>query len=167
MFALATQLPPVAPAARDAAPRDAPATAAGTGIIRGRVIDAESGRPLGRVMVILVPSSLLSDDAAPTRAGIRSEPRTTLTGADGRFECKQVPAGAYYVTFEPSELRGSHLRQNFGETGPSDEISRSKSRPLVLKDGEVRSDVNVSLVRALAVEGRVVDEFGTRCRTSR
>jgi hypothetical protein len=162
VLALATQLPPAPPPVRDAAARDPSAAAAGTATIRGRVTDAESGRPLGRVMVMLVSSTFASfpDDVGSTKNARMSEPRTTLTGVDGRFEYKEVAAGAYYVAFEPSELRGSHLSQNFGETGPANPFRTGKRPTLVVKDGEVRDDVNVALVRSLAVEGRVVDEQG-------
>ena len=159
---LATQLPPVASPPRDAAPRDSSAVPAATSIIRGRVTDAESGRPLAGVMVILMPTSFgaIPDESGPPKNARMWEPRTTLTRVDGRFEYKQVAAGAYYVSFEPSELRGSHLSQSFGETGPANPVRARKRQALVIKDGETRDDVNAALVRALAVEGRVVDEHG-------
>lgn len=165
VFVLATQLPPVASPPRDAGARDASAAPAGTSIIRGRVTDAESGRPLASVMVILMPASFgtLPDELGPPKNARNQEPRTTLTTGDGRFEYKQVVAGAYYVAFEPSELRASHLSQSFGETGPTGPSGPARARKrqaLVVKDGETRGDVNAALVRALAVEGRVVDEHG-------
>ena len=95
----------------------------------------------------------------PARAGIRFEPRTTLTDADGRYEYKQVPAGAYVVTFDPG-MRGTHLRQYFGEVQPADDTDGSRPPPVTLADGEVRDDVNGSLSRSLAIEGRVLDDLG-------
>ena len=106
----AAQLPPTVPPPRDAVARDTPATPAATGIIRGRVTDRESGEPLARV-IVMMGSKAVEEDSRPTqRVGDRTKPRITLTGADGRFEFKQTPAGAYVVIFDPTPLRGTHLR---------------------------------------------------------
>jgi hypothetical protein len=153
LLAWAAQLPPAAPA-----PRDAVATPTATGIIRGRVTDRESSQPLSRVIVRLVSSSLLEEVSRNAKASI--EPRATVTGADGRYEFKQVPAAAYVVTFDPSELRGTHLRQYFGEVEADNDLAGSLPAPLRLGNGEVRSDVSAALPRALAIEGRVLDELG-------
>ena len=158
LLAGAVQLPP-APTPRDPAARDT-ATRSATGIIRGRVTDRENGQSLARVMVILVPGSLGEDQQQERRVSAPIEPRMTLTDADGRFEYRQVQSGTYVVTFDASQLRGTHLRQTFGESGPENEFRTSRPRPFVLRDGEVRSDVNVSLSRGLAIEGRVLDESG-------
>jgi Carboxypeptidase regulatory-like domain len=154
-------------------PRDrAPATAAGTGIIRGRVTDRDTGQPLGRVMVTLVSNiwreQAMSSAAMMAQTGITDDasmmqiqPRNTMTAADGRFEFKQVPAGAYTVSFSASMSRGTHLDQSFGETGPRDPWKPSwRVPPLELRDGETRENVDVALWPAVAVEGRVVDDAG-------
>jgi Carboxypeptidase regulatory-like domain len=156
----AAQLPPTVPRPRDAIARDTTATPAATGIIRGRVTDRESGEPLARVIVIMVSKAVEGDSRPVQRVGDRTEPRVTLTGADGRFEFKQTLAGAYVVIFDPTPLRGTHLRQSFGETEPTNELSGSRPPPVQLADGEIRNDVNAALSRALAIEGRVLDEFG-------
>ena len=154
------QLPPAVPPPRDAIARDTPATPAATGIIRGRVTDRESGDPLARVIVILVSQAVEGDPGPVQRVGDRTKPRITMTGAEGRFEFKQTPAGAYVVIFDPTPLRGTHLRQSFGETEPTNELNGSKPPPVQLANGEIRNDVNAALSRALAIEGRVLDEFG-------
>ena len=154
-------------------PRDkAPATAAGTGVIRGRVTDRDTGQPLGRVMVTLMSNvwreQAMSSAALMAQTGITDdasmrqlEPRNTMTAPDGRFEFKQVPAGAYIVSFSASMSRGTHLDQSFGEAGPGDPWKPSKRvPPLELRDGETRENVDVALWPAVAVEGRVVDDAG-------
>ena len=155
----ATQLPPAAPPQRDGAARDTSATPTATGIIRGRVTDKESGQPLARALVTLVSNTLLQDSRLARRAAM-SEPRSTLTAADGRYELRQVPAGTYVVIFDPSAMRGTHLRQYFGEVGPADDADGLRPPPLTLADGEVRNDVDAALFRSLAIEGRVLDDLG-------
>ena len=120
--------------------------------------DRESGEPLSRVVVTLVSNTFLQD-RKPGTAQIRLEPHTTLTGADGRYEYKHVPAGAYVVIFDPA-MRGTHLRQYFGEVQIADDADGSRPPPVTLADGEVRDDVNGSLSRSLAIEGRVLDDLG-------
>ncbi len=161
LFVLAgtAQLPPAAPPPRDGAARDT-ATPAATGIIRGRVTDRESGQPLSRVMVVLLPHFSGEEPRPPRSAGTRFEPRMTLTSAEGRYEYKQVPAGTYVISFDPSEMRGTHLRQYFGEVEPANDVGGSRPPVLQLKEGEVRNDVNGALSRSLAIEGRVLDEVG-------
>ena len=156
----AAQLPPAVPPPRDAITRDTPAAPAATGIIRGRVTDRESGEPLARVIVMMVSKTVEESSRPAQRVGDRTEPRITLTGGDGRFEFKQTPAGAYIVTFDPTPLRGPHLRQSFGETEPTNELSGSRPPPVQLAEGEIRNDVNAALSHALAIEGRVLDESG-------
>ena len=154
-------------------PRDrTPATAAGTGVIRGRVTDRDTGQPLARVMVTLMSNvwreQAMSSAAMMAQTGVTDdasrkqiEPRNTMTAADGRFEFKQVPAGAYTVAFSASMSRGTHLDQSFGEPGPRDPWKPSRRvPPLELRDGETRENVDVALWPAVAVEGRVVDDAG-------
>src|SRR5258708_34300834 len=64
------------------APRDQSGTArTGTGVIRGRVVRADTGEPLRRVQVHL--------DEWGT--GDHSGPASTMTDAEGRNELRQVP----------------------------------------------------------------------------
>src|SRR5688572_15319639 len=70
--------PPVGGPARDLPMRT------GSSQIRGRVIDATTGSPLRRAIV----------RASSPAAG---PPRTTMTDADGRYEIRNLPAGANIV----------------------------------------------------------------------
>ena len=154
-------------------PRDnAPVVAAGTGIIRGRATDRETGQPLERVMVTLMSTvwreQAMSSAMMIAQTGIADDssmrqnpPRTTTTAADGRFEFKQIPPGAYIVSFVASMTRGTHLDQSFGESAPRDPLKPGRRvTPIELQNGETRENVNVALWRAFAVEGRVVDDAG-------
>ena len=159
---------------RDAASRDGAAKAR-TATVSGRVVDRETGQPLGRVMVTLISTAwrdqAMSSSAMTAQTGIagnvddsslrQNQPRFAVTAADGRFEFKQVLPGAYTVSFQASTSRGTHLDQSFGESGPRDPLKPGRRvPPIELRDGETRANVDIALWRAFAVEGRVVDDAG-------
>jgi hypothetical protein len=127
-----------------APPRDARPPETGTAVIRGRVLDRETGLPLARVIVSLQKSD---------------RPAETQTDSQGRYEFAGLPAGRYSVTVFPPESKAFYLRQILGDDGPAD-VVRTRRPPLELKDGEVREGADIALWRALAIEGRVVDDWG-------
>src|SRR5262249_26036896 len=79
--------PPAAPrgAPRAMPSRDRTPTAAGTAVIRGRVVSADSSKPLRRARITL---------SAPELGG---DQRTASTGMDGRYEVTDLPAGRYTI----------------------------------------------------------------------
>src|SRR5262245_57278034 len=89
--------------AQQAPPRPAPA--AGTGLILGQVVDADTGRGIPSVLVVIVttaapqaPVGELTEARppavpAPTAAGARR----TLTAADGRFVFRDLPKGRFTI----------------------------------------------------------------------
>jgi len=118
-------------------PRDAPATLKGTAIIRGRVVDAASGRPLSRV-----------DLRAGGAPGAQAD---GLTGADGRYELTGLPAGTYTVT----ATKANYVRTAWGE-----QRAEGPGKRITLTDGQVVDNIDLSLRRAGVVTGKIVDEFG-------
>ena len=135
-------------------PRDArPSLTSGTGILRGVVVDEPTGAPIAGARVTV------------TSAGAGFDRRTgpafmaeTSASDDGRFEIVDLPAGEFVVTADPGEFRASHLRRVLGH---DDRPGASFWRPsLELAPGEVKADIKLALPRALAVEGRVIDEYG-------
>lgn len=71
-------------------PRDMPAPAAkppaGSGVIRGRVVTADTGTPIHRAVVsVFGPATM----------------RTFSTDARGRYEARDLPAGSYLVRAQP------------------------------------------------------------------
>ena len=147
--------PPPAPTPAAVMPRDAARDAAprtGTGIIRGKVTDQESGQPIVRAIVMVTSAVLMQQT--------QGRALSVITTADGQYELKNLPAGEYTVTARPGEFRATHLNQGFGDDRPPDFSRVRRPRPLSLADGEVRENVNIALWRTAAVEGRVVDEFG-------
>jgi protocatechuate 3,4-dioxygenase beta subunit len=114
----------------------------GTCEIRGRITDTETGLPIVRAVVRL------------NRIG-GTNMLMARTDDDGRYQFKALPAGEYDGFVDPGEFRATHL-----PTSLSSESATSARRRIVLKEGDVRADVNVALARALAITVRVVDEWG-------
>jgi hypothetical protein len=87
-------------------PRDQPASPpAGKGVIRGRVVRADTGEPLRRVQVRMIEWS--------SRDG--SGPAATMTDADGRYELTQLPAGQYQLRAS----RGGFVEIAYGQRRPA------------------------------------------------
>jgi hypothetical protein len=136
----------LAQAPQQAPPRDAkPAVTATGGTIAGRVVDADTGAPIdGAVVSIVLVQS--SGRPAPVEADER-----------GVFRVTELAAGDYRVTVSAPEHRPTHLSKVWNvDPNPTASLRAS----LQLKAGEARDDIVVRLDRALAIEGRVVDEFG-------
>ena len=118
-------------------PRDA-ADASGTAVIRGRVVTADTGAPIRRVIVrAFAPGS--------------GEPRVASTDPEGRFELRDLPAGRWTL----SATKAGFVSLNFGQRRPFE-----AGRPIELADGEVVSRADFVLPRGSVISGRVVDEFG-------
>jgi Carboxypeptidase regulatory-like domain len=136
----ATQPQRASPQQRTAPPRDAgEKDKTGTGVIRGRVVAAVSGRPLRRAR-ITVSSPELGQDS-----------RTTSTDVSGRYEVKDLPAARYRV----SVSRGGYLSLNYGQRRPGEQ-----GRPVQLADGQVIERIDFILPRMSMITGRVTDETG-------
>jgi protocatechuate 3,4-dioxygenase beta subunit len=122
-------------------PRDARSPAPiGIGIIRGRVLAADGGRPLRRVQIGM------------TAAGLRdAQGRTTSTDEDGRYEMTDLPAGRYTVT----ATRGGFLPLRYGQRRP-----RELGRFVELADGQAVESVDFALQKMSVISGRITDEDG-------
>lgn len=155
LFAAVEQLPPPASATAQTITRDGAAgntSRSGAGVIRGRVTERDTGRPIPRAIVML--------DSPAIPHSPQDGPVQTRTDSDGRYEFTALPAGEYSVTVRPDEYRALYLPHVFGEDQPANFARMRRARRLTLSEGETREDTNVALWRALAIEGRVVDEFG-------
>ena len=119
-------------------PRDTSALVKGTASLRGKVVTADTGRPIRRAQV-----SLAGSDGG--------EPRTVSTNALGVFEVNELPAGRYTISVSKSGyLRLQHGQRRPGEPG----------RPVELSDGQKIQNLDLSLPKASAIIGRVTDELG-------
>jgi Carboxypeptidase regulatory-like domain len=133
------QLPPPRPMPGMAAPpRDNPQEKTGTAVLSGRVLAADSGKPLRRALV---------------RASSQETPqgRSVSTDPDGRWQLKSLPAGSYRVTIS----KGGYVDIAYGQQRPFE-----AGKVLELADGQTIEKLDVTLPRAGVITGRVLDEFG-------
>jgi 5-hydroxyisourate hydrolase-like protein (transthyretin family) len=122
--------------------RDQPRTSrAGTGVIRGRVVRADTGEPLRRVQVRVDEWS----------TGDHSGPAATMTDAEGRYELTQLPAGRYQL----KATRGGYVEVAYGQRRPFE-----RGRPVELGEGAVLQNIDFALPPGGVVTGRVVDDTG-------
>jgi protocatechuate 3,4-dioxygenase beta subunit len=148
-------------------PRDAPprADAAGTGIIRGHVVAADTGLPIRRAHVTLSmtqpPPVVAVGNASPPPP--RAAPpmnfgtRQTLADAEGAFEFKNLPPGGYMVHASPWQFSGQYLGLAFGAQHPGPGVSGT---PIHLAPGQVFDRATIALPRGAVIVGRVTDDMG-------
>jgi hypothetical protein len=121
-------------------PRDSGSIPArGTALIRGRIVAADTGKPLRRASVTLFAPEL------------GSERRTSSTDEDGRYEFTDLPAGRFTLRVS----RGGYLQLAYGQHRP-----REAAKPLQLRDAEVLEHVDLALPRMAIISGRVLDDAG-------
>ena len=119
---------------------------AGSAVVSGRVTDRETGQPLPRMVVTLVKAD-------------RSSRIEVVTNGEGRYEATGLSAGAYAVSAAPDEHRATYLVQRYGDPTPTILALRPDAPNLEVKDGEIRSGVDLALWRAMAIEGRLTDPW--------
>ena len=119
----------------------APQAPVGTAVVKGQVIDKQTGTPLPRAVVTL----------RSTRGRLTLQ---NATDHEGRFEFTGVAAGSYDLRASAGQYRSTHVA-----TGYSVRPGQIGSL-LELKDGEERSNIVIALPRARAISGRVTDEDG-------
>ena len=126
-----TQTPP---------PRDQRTVAPpGAAVISGRIVDAQSGRPIG----------LATLTASAPELG--SENRTISTNSEGRYELRNLPAGRYSL----SVSRTGYLTLRYGQRRPLEQGS-----VLQLLDRQIADNVDFALPRMSVISGRITDEEG-------
>lgn len=137
--AAAAQPPrPAQPPTRDTSALPAKDAPAPTGSISGRVVAADTGRPVKRARV--------SANAAELQGG-----RGMLTDDKGQFELTALPAGRYTVNVSKSGF----VTLQYGQRRPL-----QPGTPLTLADGQQLKGVDFSLPRGSVIGGTVLDEDG-------
>src|SRR5471032_1344201 len=115
-LAWASQAPTQTPAPFRQPARDTPAAVGGTGIIRGRVVEATTGRGLSRVEMRAGPNAQQFPN------------RIVTTDGEGRYEIKGLPAGTYVI----NATKPNYIRTAWGEARPE-----GPGKRITLTDGQV------------------------------
>jgi hypothetical protein len=134
------------PAAAQVAPlptRDRPAApTTGTAVVKGRVVDGQTGLPIARARVRLT--------AIQTPGG----PVPSMqTDESGTFAFSKLPAGSY-------SLQADKPTYQSGRYPDSGQTLRTSFRPLVVGDGQTVDNISLSLFHGAAISGRVLDIHG-------
>lgn len=138
-----TTVPPPAADANPSGQAVTPRPNDTTGRIRGRVLAADTGKPLAGAIVTLV-NTRASNPADRQGRWIR-------TDADGQWEAPGLPPGAYTL----SVAKAGYLKIEYGQKRP---FERGKS--LDVAAGQALDRIDITLPRAGAMTGKVFDEFG-------
>lgn len=148
--ALAAQTPvPLPP--RDARPPTSTAPTTGDARVFGRVLDAETGRPVRGAFVVAVPQRR-ADGTVVTNVRVpEALPTATRTNADGRFALGDLAPGEYIV----SARRSGYVQQQYGQASPG-----TPGRNVVVAAGAVAGPLDFPLVRSAVISGRVLDANG-------
>ena len=130
--------PGAQPPARDTPAQAKDAPAAPSGRITGRVLTADSGRPVKRARV--------SINAPEIQGG-----RGLLTDDTGVFDFTELPAGRYSL----SVSRSGFISLSYGQRRPM-----MAGTPLQLAEGQQLAGIDFRLPRGGVIAGRVLDEEG-------
>jgi Carboxypeptidase regulatory-like domain len=184
-----SSLPPPPRADMAQPPRDPgrrqPPEPAGTAVVRGRVVAADTGNPIRRATVNLsmmpppAPSTtapagapgaalvrtvtqtvVINGVATTTSAGGIARPKTITTDSQGAFEFKGLPAGTYRLTASPGPYSAAYLPMSYGAKKPSGPGSSDPGTPFDVADGQVFDKATIRLTRGAVIAGRVTDENG-------
>jgi len=120
----------------------------GTATVRGRVVDAVTGRPLRNLFINFYPQPRM-----PYTPGIDAEPpkRSAITGDDGAFEVSKLIAAEYGIS---AGAPADYLSIEYGTTRPG-----GPSRHLTVADN-AQMDITIRAWRAATIAGHVYDERG-------
>lgn len=181
------QLPPPPPAPPGQGPvrdpgRRPPAETAGTGIIRGRIIAADTGTPIRRAQVslsLMPPPATINttgNNTSPVVTTVQTingvtvsvaggpaafmRPKNVTTDAQGQFEFAGLPAGSYRLSAQPGQYSAAYLGMMFGAKKPNSVGSVDPGTPIELAEGQAFDKATIALPRGAVITGRVTDENG-------
>jgi protocatechuate 3,4-dioxygenase beta subunit len=126
----------------------------GTGIIRGRVVAADTGLPIRQANVNLM--STQDGTGGPTAGGPTTTRRSTRTDDQGSFEFKELPAGAYRVFASTGQYSVQYLNLGYG----AKRSSGDPGVPIKLTSGQTFDKATIALPRGAVIAGRVIDDGG-------
>jgi len=157
--------PPFAGQPRDPGRRPPPEPV-GTGIISGRVVAGDSGNPVRRASVMLMPVPVSTTTIASgmpvnmTGTGANAiRTKSATTDAQGGFEFASLPAGSYRLVASAGQYSAAYLGMAYGgkrPVGPGSDMGA----PIVLADGQTFAKATIALQRGAVITGRVIDDTG-------
>ena len=121
-----------------------------TGFIVGRVVDADTNRPIGGATVTLAPIQVTAGDPSPLPSG-NAGATSVLTDDAGRFLFR----GLAPATHGLGATATSYLPGGLGQRRPGGRL-----QPFVLTAGQRAGDLTIRLWKEAAVSGTVTDEAG-------
>ena len=124
--------------ARDTSAESKEAQALPAGLISGRVVTADTGRPVKRARVLATAAEL-------------PQGRAALTDDSGAFEITDLPAGRYTL----NASKTGFVSLSYGQRRPL-----QAGTPLQLADGQQLKGVEFRLPRGGAISGHIFDEDG-------
>jgi protocatechuate 3,4-dioxygenase beta subunit len=164
--------------------RRPPPEATGTGVIRGRVVAADTGNPIRRASVNLSMSAPPIELGTPPPApgggrgsvplgtpatvvtsvqfsqGGMVRPRSATTDAQGNFEFRDLPRGSYRLMVQPGQYSAGYLSLAFGAKKPNTPGSTDPGALIDLADGQAFDKATIALPRGGVITGRVTDDNG-------
>lgn len=180
--------PPPPPSAQGQPPRDTvrrpPPT--GTGVIRGRVVAADTGNPIRRGMVNLSPmapprppstspatppppgtttrttmiNGVVTQMTASASMSVNLVPRTATTDSQGAFEFTGLPAGTYRLQASAGQYAAAYLGMAYGAKKPNGPGMFDPGTPIQLGEGERFDKAVIALQKGAVITGRVADDNG-------
>jgi hypothetical protein len=143
------------------------------GIVRGRIVAADTGAPIRDAIVSLRPADVVpaqfirvfgptrdTGGVTPTkedtelRAAALKAVRSAGVDASGEFELAGVVPGRYRLAVDPGVSSARYLPARFPDPASDDPT------PLTVGPGQVIDKIVIALPRAAAISGRIVDENG-------
>jgi hypothetical protein len=179
-----TPASPVLQPPRDVVPRAERPAPTGTGIIKGRVVAADTGNPIRRATVNLSPIAPATSSGGGRGAGgpqatvaitgprgsgpspqtsasqLPARPFQVTTDSQGAFEFTGLPAGSYRIFASASQYSPQYLGMAYGGKKPNGPGSSDLGQPVRLAEGQSFDKAVISLPRGGVITGRVTDENG-------
>lgn len=123
---------------------EAPKTPPKTASISGTVLRVGTNQPIKKVKLVL-------EGGSDSEENEEKEQPTTYTDEEGKFSFKNIGAGRYSLHIEKAGFAGQQ-----SEDGRAPALHKQ----VTVSDGQAISDIQIRLVQAAAITGRVFDADG-------